>query len=270
MAHASPLCPAPSSSSAAVTNVDDDLDTFMGLLRTLRDRLDRPELLTWKVIYEDSTFQSSSFAERLSSCMSTAKVRKLVRYAVPRLMIGSDEHDDVVVTILWEGASSASLSNQIGVKAQEKHKARLDMLAASRQTKVDVRRAAIERARQFQRNVRQRGAAISGEDVITEEVEEVIVEEVEEEEEEVNATITTAGVGAQSNSPAEAEEEDDWDAPPPPLDTAPDDVPPPPPDDDDEWDAPPPPPPESEDPPPPPPPPNDDDEWDAPPPPPES
>ncbi|CUG91009.1 Hypothetical protein, putative [Bodo saltans] len=272
--------------ASTATSVDDDIDEFMGLLRAVRDRLDRPELLTWKRIYEDEGLLSTHFSERLSSCLSTAKVRKLVRYAAPRLIIG--EHDDVVVTILWEGASSAVLSSQIGVKAQETQRARMELLKANQETKVAVRKAAVERAKQFQRQngsgsggtlqsrVTTTTIGASGEEII-EEVEEVEeIEEIEEEEDGDNVPPPPPPLTQPPPPPAEDVvppppplEDDGWDAPPPPpLDD--DDVPPPPlPDDEDGWDVPPPPPLDDSAgvPPPPPPPPEDD--WDVPPPPPQ-
>jgi hypothetical protein len=254
---------ASSSSPATPGSVDDDIDQFMALLRAVRDRLDQPELLSWKTIYEDDTLQSSHFSERLSSCLSTAKVRKLVRYAAPRLIIG--EHDDVVVTILWEGASSAVLSAQVGVKAQEAQKARMDLLKANQETKVAVRKAAVERAKQFQRRAGSNGQSLlqhtSGEPEIIEEVEEI--EEIEEVEEYDDELAGVAPPPPLSTSPHH-----DDDVPPPPQLDDPVAPPPPPPPlgDDDEWDAPPPPPPEDDAPPPPPG--DDDDGWDAPPPPP--
>lgn len=250
------LAASPAMAAGSSTTVQQDVDTLIALIKQLRDSLPSHDKLTWKAVCDDHRFQAA-FAERLSSCFSAAKARKLIRFAAPRLIIG--EHDDVVITLLYEG-NVADMGPVVGAQAQERQKNALQMHEAAHRSQVDRRKAAVERAKQMRRDGSIiTGVTSSGEVVVEEIVEEV--EEVEEIDEDVStgAAETSGAPPAVSalevvTAPPEAQPDDDWDVPPPP-DADDWDVPPPPPEGDD-WDVPPPPPP------------GDDEDWDIPPPPP--
>lgn len=244
------------------SSVESDLLLFLRLLIELRERtLKGHDGLTWKTIYSDAAFQEK-FPERCSSCLTVLKARKLVRFAAPRLLMG--DHDDIVVTVLWNPTEGGLVEPLTGSKAQERHSSRLTELETSRKSEVERRREAVSRAKE----IRSTGlSAPSRSSEIIEVVEEIIEEEIVEDDAEPIPEPM-----APSTTRSDMPKDEVWDAPPPP--------PPPVDQDDEDWDAPPPPPPPLDDdgwdaPPPPPPPLADDDVdgeddsgWDAPPPPP--